>query len=292
MSNIQTTSNKSTGLATVNRLTYKGKLLNSTNFSPEQSFLIRCRSGVTIKEATKDQIADLINYISTICGKKYESKEQAIIEADEFGIMLLKNYPNIFLNEIKGCYYLADKKRLPDENGVPIKLYQQLSYRATSDLIHAFDLYFKESFKKELQNGTFWYDEDTEQKKEIDQSQMYESFKRSLQIALDMVKDGREFSLPGSDIFIYDTLKKLKVIDLSDEEKDYEIQFAYNELKAKWNAERVSGANIGRRMELGKLIEDLMPEDVRVLNQAKRNFLAKQLKIWVEFGNTVEEIIS
>ncbi len=227
-----------------------------------------------------------------MCGKKYDDRSLAISEAEEFVIMLAKNYPNIFLLEIKGAYFLADKKRLTDENGVPIKLYQQLSYRATSDLIHAFDVYFKESFRQELQNGTFWYDEEANKKKEIDQKQMYESFKRSLQIALDMVAEGREFSLPGSDIFIYDTLKDLGVINLSQEEKEFEINTAYNDLKAKWNAERVSGASIGRRMELGVMIESLIPEDIRVLNQAKRNFLGKQLKIWVEFGSTIEEIIS
>lgn len=267
-------------------------MLNSHNFSREQTFLINCRSGPTVKDATKQEVADLVNYITTICGKKYTDKHIAIAEANEFGVMLLNNYPNTYLNEIIGAYFLADKKRLPDEDGVPIKLYQQLSYRATSDLIHAFDVYFKESFKKELQNGTFWYDEQLEVKKETDQKELYESFKRSLQVALDMVKDGREFSLPGSDIFIYDTLKDLGVISLSQEEKEFEINNAYNELKSKWNAERVSGASIGRRMELGVMIESLMPEDIRVLNQAKRNFLGKQLKIWVEFGSTVEEIIS
>lgn len=227
-----------------------------------------------------------------MCAKKYDDRNLAITEAEEFVIMLIKNYPNIFLLEIKGAYFLADKKRLPDENGVPIKLYQQLSYRATSDLIHSFDVYFKEAFKKELQNGTFWYDEEAEKKKEISEKEKYESFKRSLQVALDMVAEGREFSLPGSDIFIYDTLKDLGVINLSQEEKEAEINMAYNDLKSKWNAERVTGASIGRRMELGKMIEELMPEDIRVLNQAKRNFLGRQLKIWVEFGSTIEEIIS
>lgn len=266
-------------------------MLNSHNFSPDQNFLIRCRDGVIVKEASKDELADLVNYITGISGKKYDNRESAITEAEDFVIMLIRNHPKVFLKEIKGAYFLADKKRLPDEDGVPIKLYQQLSYRATSDLIHAFDVYFKESFKKELQNGTFWYDEQLEVKKETDQKELYESFKRSLQVALDMVKDGREFSLPGSDIFIYDTLKDLGVINLSQEEKEFEINTAYNDLKAKWNAEKVSGASIGRRMELGVMIESLMPEDIRVLNQAKRNFLGKQLKIWVEFGSTIEEII-
>ncbi len=244
-----------------------------------------------IRDANKEQSADLVNYITTISGKKYDDRNLAISEAEEFAVMLAKNYPNIYLLEVKGSYYLADKKRLPDENGVPLKLYQQLSYRATSDLIHAFDTYFKEMFKKELHNGTFWHDPELDKKKEFDDKDLYESFKRSLQFALDMVKDGKEFNLPGSDIFIYDTLKDLGVINLSQEEKEYEINFAYNELKGKWNAERVSGATIGRRMELGKMIEDLMPKDIRVLNQAKRNFLAKQLKIWVEFGSTIEDII-
>lgn len=143
-----------------------------------------------------------------------------------------------------------------------------------------------------MKSQTFFYDKEAEKKKEISEKEKYESFKRSLQVALDMVAEGREFSLPGSDIFIYDTLKELGIINLSQEEKEAEINIAYNDLKSKWNAERVTGASIGRRMELGKMIEELMPEDIRVLNQAKRNFLGRQLKIWVEFGNTIEEIIS
>jgi hypothetical protein len=233
----------------------------------------------------------LVNYITSISGKKYDNRNIAISEAEEFFIMLFKNHPKVFLKEIKGAYFLADKKRLPDEDGVPIKLYPQLSYRATSDLIHSFDLYFRESFKKELHNGTFWLTK-TVEKKQIDDKEIYESFKRSLQKALDMVADSKEFSLPGSDIFIYDTLRDLGIINLSQEEKETEINLAYTELKSRWNAERVSGASIGRSMELGKMIEELLPEDVRVKNQAKRNFLGRQLKIWVEFGSTVEEILS
>lgn len=247
-----------------------------------------------IKDCSIEQLIDLLfNKLAKYTGVKYNSQEEREIAAADLIEMLLKGFPEKFVNEIVGAYYLADQKKLFDPStGEVMMVFRILDYRQCSDFIHKFDEYFKKSFEQELKSQRFFYDRELNVKKEIDQKKMYESFKRSLQIALDMVAEGREFSLPGSDIFIYDTLKDLGVINLSQEEKEFEINTAYNDLKVKWNAERVTGASIGRRMELGKMIEDLMPEDIRVLNQAKRNFLAKQLKIWVEFGSTVEEIIS
>ena len=140
---------------TVELMVYKGKAVNSHMFSAEQNFLLKCRKGLKLKELAIDQFVDLVfNKISSYCSVKYNSFEERELFAAELIEMLLKNYPDKYANEVVGGYYLADKKRLTDENLSIIELFRMVDYRQCSNIIHAFDRYFKKTFELELKNIT------------------------------------------------------------------------------------------------------------------------------------------
>jgi hypothetical protein len=260
-------------------------------FSAEQNFLLRCRSGLKIKNLSIDQFVDSIfNKICVFTGVKFSSPKDREDSAAELIEMLLKNYPDKYSNEVVGGYFLADKKRLFDENEKQIELFRMVDYRQCSDLIQAFDRYFKKQFETEMKSQRFWYTEteDTMPAKE----EIEESFKNGLAQALEIVKSGQKYNVAGTDLFLFAELKQREIIVLTDEEAESEMEEALKVFKFNTNLERYDKkTTIGRKSDLARLVESVLPTDVRVKNLARRKILNDYLQTWVLSDFTVNDIL-
>jgi len=276
---------------TVQLMEYQGQLVNSHTFSPEQNFLLKCRSGLKIREYSIEDFIDLVfNKICVYTGVKFLSPEDRKQSAAELIEMLLKNYPEKYSNEIVGSYFLADKKRLVSEDNTPIELFRMVDYRQCSDLLQAFDRYFKKQFEPEMKGQKFWYLEQVDTrptKEEIEQS-----FMKGLNQALEIVKSGQKYDIAGTDLFLYAELKERGIIILTEEEIDTEINAAYKVYKSNLNFEKFDKkTQIGRKSELTKLIETALPTDIRVKNIARRKILNDYLQTWALSDFTVNDIL-
>jgi len=182
-----------------------------------------------------------------------EDRKQSAAELIE---MLLKNYPEKYSNEIVGSYFLADKKRLVSEDNTPIELFRMVDYRQCSDLLQAFDRYFKKQFEPEMKSQKFWYLEpvDTRPTKE----EIEQSFINGLTQALEIVNSGKKYDVAGTDLFLFSELKQRGIIILTDHEAEQEMQQAYKIFKHNTNLERFDPkTSIGKKADLKNLLKVL-----------------------------------
>jgi len=238
-----------------------------------------------------DQFVDFVfNKICVFTGVKFLSAKDREDAAAELIEMLLKNYPEKYCNEVVGGYFLADKKRLFDENQKQIELFRLVDYRQCSDLIQAFDQYFKKQFEAEMKSQKFWYSEP--EHKVPSKEEIEESFRNGLAQALEIVKSGQKYDVAGTDLFLFTELKQRGIILLTDEEAEAEIQEALKVFKLKSNLERYDQrTSIGRKVDLKKMVESVLPGDVRVRNIARRKILNDYLESWALTGYGVNDIL-
>jgi hypothetical protein len=165
-----------------------------------------------------------------------------------------------------------------------------VDYRQCSDLLNAFDRYFNKQFESEMKSQKFWYSEPKDNrptKEEIEQS-----FINGLTHALEIVKSGLKYEIAGTDLFLFSELKERGIIILTDEIAELEIQSALKVFKFNTNLERYDKkTSIGRKAELSKLVEIVLPDDVRVKNIARRKILNDYLQSWVLSEFTINDIL-
>ncbi len=238
-----------------------------------------------------EQFVDSIfNKICVFTGVKFLSQKDREDSAAELIEMLLRNYPDKYLNEVVGSYFLADKKRLFDENERLIELFRMVDYRQCSDLLNAFDKYFKKQFESEMKSQKFYFER--EEDKKPTKEDIQELFLRSFEKALEIVKNGNDYNLAGTDLFIYSELKERGIIELSQEEMKTEIDLALIVYKKNLIIEKADPkTKLLRKHDLARLIESILPDDVRVINLAKRKILNDYLKSFVLSELTVKEIL-
>lgn len=228
--------------------------------------------------------------MSSYCSVKYNSFEERELFAAELIEMLLKNYPDKYANEVVGGYYLADKKRLTDEDSNIIELFRMVDYRQCSNIIHAFDRYFKKTFELELKNQRFWYEEQKDTKPS--EEEIYKSFLHCLKQALVTIKNKTEYNLSGSDLFLYSELKNRQIINISTERNKVEIDLATKKFKSELLRQKTDpNTTFGKRAEFSHLLENIIPNDKRIVNIAKRKILNDYLREFVEQNLTTEEIL-
>jgi hypothetical protein len=215
-----------------------------------------------------------------------ETKEKAL----KFSKLLKDFWPNKYKKEIIGSYFLGIKGNLHDLENNTIKVFPMIDIRTCSDLVNAFDRYFKKQFESEMKSQKFWYTEPEDTipaKEEIEQS-----FKNGLAQALEIVKSGQKYDVAGTDLFLFAELKQRGIIVLTDEEAESEMQEALKVFKFNTNLERYDKkTTIGRKSDLAKLVESVLPTDVRVKNIARRKILNDYLQTWVLSEFTVNDIL-
>ena len=240
-----------------------------------------------------DEIFDKV-YLKCIAytGASYESREVQFKKATELLNMLFRNFPNKYANEIVGAYYLADRGKLFEEDGKQIKLFRMLDYRQCSDLINAFDRNFNDEFILLSRSQKFYYEPKEDQVK-VTFEELDSRFRERIKSAVEIYKEKGIYDLAGSTLFLYDILKRKGYCEFPIQEKEIVLDTAKNAIKAEMLKEKQFGAiSFGRKVELGKLIESLTPENVSVINRAREILLNRILDSIAKKELDLEEILN
>jgi hypothetical protein len=258
--------------------------------SPRQLFLLRCRQGKIIKECDLSDFSEMFNKICDFVGLRFYTENESTESCIKFSQLLKDFWPQKHIKEILGAYFLGIKGDLQDLENNTIKVFPMIDIRTCSDLVNAFDRYFKKQFEAEMKSQKFWYSE-PEHKVPI-KEKIEESFRNGLAQALEIVKSGQKYDVAGTDLFLFSELKQRGIILITDEEAEAEIQEALKVFKLKSNLERYDQrTTIGRKVDLKKMIESVLPGDVRVKNIARRKILNDYLESWALTGYGVNDIL-
>jgi len=274
----------------VQLMEYQGQPVNSHFMSPNQTFLLRCREGKKIKDCDLSDFKEMFNKICDFIGVKFQNINEAAETSLKFSQLLKDFWPKKYMKEVLGSYFFAVKGQLLDLENNVIKVYPIIDIRSCSEFLNAFDRYFNKCFEQEMKSQKFWYLDpvDTKPTKE----EINQSFINGLDQALAIVKSGQKYDIAGTDLFLFAELKFRGIIILTDEEAETEIQDALKVFKFNTNIERFDKkTSIGRKAELGKLVESVMRDDVRVKNIARRKILNDYLQSWVLSDFTINDIL-
>lgn len=240
-------------------------------------FLIRCRQGKVLKETTPGELSAMYNQLVNFTGKRSSDPNLALDEMNLFLDSLVKTWPNIFVSEVVGAYFLAVKERLTDNEGNTIKLFPIVDLRSCSELINAFARYFNNQFNQKLKSQTFWH-EDTEPKRPTFE-QLNERFEIQFDAAVNIYKTQGNYDVAGADLFLYDVLKRKGLVNLTDEQKEEYFDKAFVIVKAELFQEKKQSNSIGRMVDIAKMIDTLTPENMRVIHKARNLILNDILKL-------------
>ena len=211
-------------------LMYRGKAANSIIFSSHQSYLLKSGQGKKLKELDDDEWRYLYNELVAMTDAKFDSKKDSEENFSLFQMMLLKNKPDVYRSEVSIAYEMADKKLLTDIKGELIQLYREVSYRSVSDIIEAFQRYFKRQFESLIRSQKFNAEE--EQKEKISDEQLYKSMVMSINNVIDNFKNTGKVTVWPSYINAYDQLKRIGVINkMTKDEKEYYLSTALDNVK-------------------------------------------------------------
>lgn len=258
--------------------------------SPHQLFLLRCRQGKKIIDCDVEDFSEIFNKICDFVGVKFYSEIETNQTCLKFSQLLKDFWPNKFMKEVLGSYFLATKGLLFDLENNTIKVFPMVDIRTCSDFLNAFDRHFSKSFESEMKSQKFYFER--EEDKRPTKEEIEKRFLRAFEKSLEIVKNGSDYNLAGTDLFIYSELKQRGIIELSEEEMEAEINAALKVYKSNLNIERIDPkTNHGRKHDLIRLIDSILPDDVRVINLAKRKILNDYLKSFVLSELTVKEIL-
>ena len=258
--------------------------------SPLQILLMLCRKGKKVKDCNSDDFVILYNKIAEFTGVKHSSANESLENSIIFSKLLKDVWPNKFIKEVAGSYYCALHGHLVDNENNVIKLFPMIDIRTCSELVRSFDVFFKKTFELELKNQRFWYEEQQDTKPS--EEEIYKSFLHCLKQALETIKNKKEYQVSGSDLFLYSELKNRQIINISIERNKIEIDLATKKFKSELLQQKIDpSATLGKRAEFSHLLENILPNDLRIVNVAKRKILNDYLKEFVEQDLTIEEIL-
>jgi len=209
-------------------------------------------------------------------GAKFKSVEDRQEQAAELIIMLKRSYPDKFVNEIVGGYYLADKKKLLNEDGTTLEMFRMVDYRQASDITQGFNRYFAKAFEHKARNQQM-FEEDNEPEPETTE-QINERYEAELPNAVEIVKSGKRYDKAGIDIGLYNYLVSVGKINLENLNWNQELKMAENQYRGLLQKERLGACNFGRSITITNLLQTIQPKDIAVVNRAKSNVLNNYLK--------------
>lgn len=258
--------------------------------SPHQLFLMRCRTGKLIRQCELADYVYIFNKIVDYVGAKFQSEKEATKMSVSFSELLKDFWPNKYMKEVIGAYFLAVKGHLLDTENNVIKVLPMIDIRTCSDFVQAFDRHFNKAFEVEMKSQRFWYTDP--QDSTPSQEQIDQSLRNGLAQALEVVKNGQKYEVAGTDLFLFAELKQRGLIELTDEQVDTELQAALKVYKYQANLERYDKhTSLGRKADLAKMVENILPTDVRVKNIARRKILNDYLQSWVFEELDVEGVL-
>lgn len=230
------------------------------------------------------------NHIVAYTSKKFTSQGEAKEEMNLFLKQLKATWPNKYVKEVTGSYYLTLNEKLTSNDNKVLKLFPMIDLRSASEMIISFDRYFQDKFVEETRNQTFYHEPINKTK--VTQEEEFQAFKRNLAFAINYVKDGRHYNLAGLDTHLYNELHKLGKIDVFKHEWDRLSRQATKALQSRYRAESYTpNTTLGKAKGWQKLASELIPESVAVGIEVKNIILNKYLKEYAKLNMTVEQVL-
>jgi hypothetical protein len=225
-------------LTNTNRILIKDRKITTEEFFVERlllAFSVRATPGDGLKEEIRDYILP-------------EIKE---------------TWPNVSVKSIFTAARLANQGKLTNENGTELVLYATITPASVSNLIRAYQKYFKSSISDMMKNQTLYLENPKKAKPEID------VFNDFIEEAFDAVKAGGIFRKAGIDVFMFDFLvKNGKIKDCEDFMED-----ALEEAIIDMQRQSIDPNKRNKRFEFRALLESLQDQEQdqtgRTLNRAK-----------------------
>ena len=148
----------------------------------------------------------------------------------------------------------------------------------------AFEEYKKEQIGAYVQNQTLFKKEEPETLSENDaRKALYEFFKESWVIA----SYGDIDRLRG--VTVYDYLKDLGIISLSDEEKKEIQETAVETYKNDKEREKSESSDMMKIRSINHLLKNVNPWDSEVISYSKRIALSYQIRNWILEGKVIDD---
>lgn len=231
-----------------------------------------------LRDSTKVNFNILFNELVVLSGAKFTSSEEVANVRDLCHKYLLDTHPFVTLEEIKEAYIVRNQGKYGKE------IYKELSYVSICDVLLDYEEYKKEQIGAYVQNQTLFKKEEPEPLSENDaRKALYEFFKESWTIA----SYGDIDRLRG--VVVYDYLKALGLISLTDEEKKEIQEIAVETIKNEKEREKQESNDIMKIRSINHFLKNIHSWDSEVICQSKRLALSHQIRNWILESKTVEE---
>lgn len=198
--------------------------------------------------------------------------------------LLVDVFGQYTIDEVIMAYKLAKAGKLSNHKSEQFVLYRELNFASASEVILAFEEYKKEHLGTFIQNQTLFKKEEPETLSENDaRKALYEFFKESWVIA----SYGDIDRLRG--VTVYDYLKDLGIISLSDEEKKEIQETAVEVFKNDKEREKAESSDMMKIRSINHLLKNVNPWDSEVISYSKRIALSYQIRNWILEGKVIDD---
>lgn len=234
--------------------------------------------GTRLKDSTMVMFSRLFNDLIILSGMKTESRDEVIELCEITYKFMLKSHPNTTIEEIREAYTVGKQGKLET------KIFRELNYAAICDVLLEYEEYKKEQIGTFVQNQTLFKKEEPKQLSENDaRAGLYEFFKESWRIA----SIGDIDRITG--VVVYDYLKDLGLISLTDEEKKEIQETAVETIKNEKEREKQESDDIMKIRSINHFLKNVHLWDSEVISQSKKLALSHQIRNWILEGKNIEE---
>lgn len=171
-------------------------------------------NNVCLKDAAHKQLAELNAILLVYTGQKFETQEDATENYVAYMPFFKRSYGNYKTEEVKLAFQLAREGKLLNEEGKTFKLYRELNYASACDVMIAYENYKKDRIGTFVRNQSLYVPEENLQLPQINEKLgMIDILKHTWEL----FNADKYNVVTGA--FLYDYLKGINLIDLSDSEK-------------------------------------------------------------------------
>lgn len=235
-------------------------------------------TALRLKDSTKANFDVLFNELIVLSGAKFQNLDEAKGVREICYKYLLDSHPFVTLEEIKEAYVVRNQGKYAKE------IYKELSYVSICDVLLDYEEYKKEQIGAYIQNQTLFKKEEPEPLSENDaRKALYEFFKESWRIA----SIGDIDRLRG--VTVYDYLKDLGIISLTDEEKKEIQETAVETYKNDKEREKAESSDTMKIRSINHLLKNVHPWDSEVISYSKRIALSYQIRNWILKGKVIDD---
>ena len=230
-----------------------------------------------LKDSTKESFDILFNELIVLSGVKFQGLNEAMSVRELCYKYLLDSHPFVTLEEIKQAYVIRNQGKYKKD------IYKELSYVSICDVLLDYEEYKKEQIGAFVQNQTLFQKQEKENISEEDaRVVLYDFFVESWRIA----SIGAIDYLRG--VTVYDYLKDLGLINLSDEEKKEIQEIAIQTFKIDKEREKQESTDMMRIRSINHLLKNVHGHDSEVISYSKRIALSHQIRSWEIEGLTAQ----